>query len=79
MVYYIDDVGHAPKTHAEFDAFTDDLISHVLPNTWEVYGGSATLYTFEVNSSLVIDHDKDGHERVTEYLDKLRKRNKKKQ
>jgi len=59
----------------DFDWLIDDMKKKVLPQTWDSSGGEASIAEFATNLSLVVSHDKDGHERVAKYLDGLRRKN----
>ena len=58
----------------DFDALINDVTKKVLPQTWEQNGGEADMAEFATYLSLVIIHDKDGHERVAAYLEELRRK-----
>jgi hypothetical protein len=53
-----------------------DLTKKVLPRTWQEEGGAAAISGYQTNRMIVISHDQDGHDRIAEYLDKLRNSNK---
>ena len=59
-------------TVVEFDPLIRDVEANVLPKTWSSNGGEAVIAEFATNLTLVVSHDKDGHERVAAYLEKLR-------
>lgn len=58
----------------QFDPLIRDVKANVLPKTWRSNGGEADIAEFATNITLVVNHDKDGHERVAAYLEKLREK-----
>jgi hypothetical protein len=79
-VYYVSDVLPKKTTTSggvvvDFNWLIDDMKTNVLPQTWDSSGGEASIAEFATNLSLVVSHDKDGHERVAKYLDDLRRKN----
>ncbi|MBC7853787.1 MAG: hypothetical protein IAF94_10155 [Pirellulaceae bacterium] len=76
--YDVSDVIPCRKTNTavivDFDPLINDVTKSVLPNTWEKNGGEASVAEFATNLSLVVSHDKDGHERVAVYLEELRRK-----
>ena len=75
--YDVSDVIPCRRTNTgvivDFDSLIRDVTKNVLPNTWEFNGGEAGVAEFATNLSLVVSHDKDGHERVAAYLEELRR------
>jgi len=61
-------------TVVEFDPLIRDVEANVLPKTWKSNGGQACIAEFATNLTLVVSHDKDGHERVSAYLETLREK-----
>ena len=80
VAYNVSDVLPMTKTKSgvivDFDWLIRDMEKNVLPRTWNSNGGEASIAEFAPNLSLVVSHDKDGHARVAEYLDGLRKKKK---
>ena len=64
----------ATGTVVEFDPLIRDVEANVLPKTWSSNGGQACIAEFATNLTLVVSHDKDGHERVAAYLETLREK-----
>jgi len=60
---------------ADFDGLTQEIEAKVFPRTWSSAGGSASVAGFPTNLSLVVSHDKDGHEEVARFLTAKRKAN----
>jgi hypothetical protein len=60
---------------ADFDSLTDEIEATVFPRTWTSAGGSASVSGFPTNLSIVVSHDKDGHEEVARFLAAKRKAN----
>jgi len=81
--YDVSDVIPCQKTNTavivDFDSLIRDVTESVLPNTWEKNGGEASVAEFATNLSLVVNHDKDGHERVAAYLEEMRRKKNKEQ
>lgn len=63
-----------PGVTVDFDALMDDLCENVLPRTWDQ--DKASMAEFATTLSIVVSHDKEGHERIAAYLEQLRKKNK---
>jgi len=80
VVYNVSDVLPMTRTKTgvivDFDGLIRDMEKNVLPRTWNSSGGEASLAEFAATLSLVVNHDKDGHARVADYLDGLRKKKK---
>lgn len=55
------------------DDLKRDICNDVLPNTWTERGGPATLSANWPLRTIVIYHDRDGHERIASYLEHRRK------
>lgn len=74
--YTVGDIVQLRKTNIggvpDLEGLVRDLSTQVLPNTWTESGGNAAIVPFEIDESLVISHDQDGHERVAAYLKRLR-------
>jgi hypothetical protein len=58
---------------ADFDSLTQEMEAEVFPRTWNSAGGSASVSSFPTNLSLVVSHDKEGHEEVARFLAAKRK------
>lgn len=58
---------------ADFDSLTQEIEAEVFPRTWTSAGGSASVSSFPTNLSLIVSHDKDGHEEVARFLAAKRK------
>lgn len=77
-IYNVADVVRPPNANsgnvADLEGLAHDISTQVLPNTWDVSGGNASIVGFgtAANPALVISHDQDGHERVAAYLERLR-------
>lgn len=54
-----------------------DITAHVLPNTWNENGGQALIKFDAPNLALVVSHDRDGLNRVEDYIERLRQQTKK--
>lgn len=76
-VYYVADLATVSKQPnsvvVDFDDLIEDIETGVFPRTWESAGGSASIAGFPTNLSLVVSHDKDGHEEVARFLAAKRK------
>jgi hypothetical protein len=75
-VYNVADVMPTQKSTsgiaADLKGLAREICSQVLPNTWEMNGGTASVIGIEPSISLVVSHDQDGHERIAAYLQRLR-------
>jgi len=75
QVYYIEDLldsGLYESSRQGFDDIRQQVTTNVLPASWTENGGKASVRMFESNRTLVVRHDKSGHERVASYLKFLR-------
>lgn len=76
--YHVADVVQMRKTGSgvvlDLQGLAQDVSTQVLPNTWDENGGDASVLGLDANASLVIRHDKDGHERIAAYLERLREK-----
>ncbi|HEX5105259.1 MAG TPA: hypothetical protein VFV87_15675 [Pirellulaceae bacterium] len=79
-VYRVGDAVRMVKTKSgdvpDMDGLVRDVTANVLPNTWDTKGGGASIAGFALQPtvSLVVSHDQDGHERITAYLERLRRK-----
>jgi hypothetical protein len=67
-VYNVGDLVAGPNV----DSFISGIKATILPNTWDTYGGKATISQLEPNQCIVVSHDVDGQCRVADFLSALR-------
>lgn len=76
-VYYVGDLAEVANTatgvSVSFDPLIKDIEGNVFPRTWTASGGEASISAFVTNLSLVVAHDKEGHEEIARYLALKRK------
>ena len=77
-VYYVADLVIRPSPTgnaviADFESLTQEMEAKVFPQTWISAGGNASVSGFPTNLSLVVSHDKDGHEEIARFLEAKRK------
>ena len=76
MAYYVKDLlpqkplnGKPVETSS--DSLIQEITTNVLPNTWDKNGGQAVIRSLN-NRSLVVSHDRDGHNQIAACLKQRR-------